>query len=100
VRHEQKSLVGHVHKKMAEKLKQLRPAAELFRVQALSLTGANEWLTAMPYEHDLHIPPHLTNWALTTYLQAPLLQQPLDCSRYEKGKWMPGACMPCDFALA
>jgi hypothetical protein len=35
VRHEQKSLVGHVHKKMAEELKQRRPVAELFRVQAL-----------------------------------------------------------------
>jgi hypothetical protein len=30
VRHEQKSLVDHVHKKLAEGLKQLRPAAELF----------------------------------------------------------------------
>jgi hypothetical protein len=40
VRHEQKSLVGHVHKKTAEELKKLRPAAELFGVQALSLTGA------------------------------------------------------------
>jgi hypothetical protein len=47
VRHEQESLVGHVHKKMAEELKQLRPAAELFRAQALSLTGAKEWLTAI-----------------------------------------------------
>jgi hypothetical protein len=84
VRHEQ-SLDGHVHKKMAEELIQLRPAAELFRVQALSLTGAKEWLTAMPYEHDLRIPPHLMKWALATYLQAPLLQQPLDCSRYEQG---------------
>jgi hypothetical protein len=63
VRHEQKSLVGHVHKKMAEELKQLRPAAELFRVQALSSTGAKEWLTAMPYDHDLRIPPHLMKWA-------------------------------------
>jgi hypothetical protein len=86
VRHKQKSLVGHVHKKMAEELKQLRPAAELFRVQALSLTGANEWLTAMPYEHDLRIPPHLMKWASATYLQAPLLQQPLDCSRCEQGQ--------------
>jgi hypothetical protein len=49
VRHEQKSLVGHVDKNMADELKHLRPAAELFRVQALSLTGAKEWLTAMPY---------------------------------------------------
>jgi hypothetical protein len=80
------SLVGHVHKKMAEELKQLRPAAELFRVQALSLTGANEWLTAMPYEHDLRIPPHLMKWALATYVQAPLLQQPLDCSRCAQGE--------------
>jgi hypothetical protein len=36
VRHEQKPLVGHMHKRMAEELKPLRPAAELFRVQALS----------------------------------------------------------------
>jgi hypothetical protein len=86
VRHELKSLVGHVHKNMAEDLKQLRPAAELFRVQALCLTRAKEWLTAMPYEHDLRIPPHLMNWALATYLQAPLLQQPLDCSRFEPGE--------------
>jgi hypothetical protein len=40
VRHEQQSLVGHVNKKMAEDLKQLRPAAELFRIPALSLTAA------------------------------------------------------------
>jgi hypothetical protein len=73
VRHEQKSLVGHVHKKMAEELKQLRPAAVLFRVQALPLTVAKEWLTAMPYEHDLRIPPYPMKWALATYLQAPLL---------------------------
>jgi hypothetical protein len=86
VRHEQKYLVGHVHKKMAEELKQLRPAAELFRVQALSSTGAKEWLTAMPYEHDLRIPPHLMKWALATYLQEPLLPQPLDCSRCEQGE--------------
>jgi hypothetical protein len=86
VRHEQKSLVGHVHKKMAEELKKPHPAAELFRVQALSLTGAKEWLAAMPYEHDLRIPPHLMNWALATYLQTPLLQQPLDCSRCEQGE--------------
>jgi hypothetical protein len=66
VRHEQKSLVGHVHKTMAEELKQLRPAAELFRVQALSLTGVKEWLTAMPYEHDLRKPPHLMKRALAT----------------------------------
>jgi hypothetical protein len=59
VRHEQMSLDGHVQKKMVEELKQLRHAAELFRVQALSLTGANEWLTAMLYEHVLRIPPHL-----------------------------------------
>jgi hypothetical protein len=32
---EQKSLVGHVNKKMAEELKQLRPAAELFRAGAV-----------------------------------------------------------------
>jgi hypothetical protein len=86
VHHEQMSLVGHVHKKMAEELKQLCPAAELFRVQALYLTGAKEWLTAMPYEHDLRIPPHLMKWALATYMQAPLLQQPLDCSRCEQGE--------------
>jgi hypothetical protein len=84
--HEQKPLVGQVHKKMAEGLKQLRRAAEVFRVQALSLTGAKEWLTAVPYEHDLRIPPHLMKWALATYLQAPLLQQPLDCSRCEQGE--------------
>jgi hypothetical protein len=48
VRHEQKSLVVHVHKKMAEELKQLRPAAELFRVESLSLTAAKERLTAIP----------------------------------------------------
>jgi hypothetical protein len=42
VRHEQKSLVGHVHKKMVEELKQLRPAPELFRVQVLTLAGAKE----------------------------------------------------------
>jgi hypothetical protein len=52
VRHKQKSLVVHVHKKVAEELKKQSPAAELFRVQALSLTGAKEWLTAKPYEHD------------------------------------------------
>jgi hypothetical protein len=86
VRHEQMYLVVHVQRKMAEELKQLRPAAELFRVQALSLTGAKEWLTAMPYEHDLRIPPHLMKWALVSYLQAPLLQQPLDCSRCEQGE--------------
>jgi hypothetical protein len=86
VRHEQKSFVGHVHKKMAEELKQLRPAAELFRIQGLSLTGTKEWLTAMPYEHDLRIPPHVMKWALATYLQAPPLQQPLDCSRCEQGE--------------
>jgi hypothetical protein len=40
-------------------------------LEALSLTGAKEWLTAMPYEHDLRIPPHLMKWALATYLQAP-----------------------------
>jgi hypothetical protein len=62
-----------VHKKMAEEFKQLRPAAELFRVQALPLTVAKEWLTAIPYEHDLRIPPYLMMWALATYLQAPLL---------------------------
>jgi hypothetical protein len=62
---------------MAEKLKQLRPSVELLRVQALSLTGAKQLLTSMPYEHDLHIPPHLMKWALATYLQAPPLQQPL-----------------------
>jgi hypothetical protein len=86
VRHEQKSSVGHVNKKMAEELKQLRPAAELFRVQALSLTGAKELLTAMPNEHDLRTPPHLMKWALVTYWQAPLLQQSLDCSRCEHGE--------------
>jgi hypothetical protein len=53
---------------MAEELKQLRPAAELFRVQVLFLTGAKEWLTAMPYDHGLRIPPHLVKWALATYL--------------------------------
>jgi hypothetical protein len=79
-------LVGHVNKKMAEELKQLRPATELFRVQAQSLTGAKEWLTAMPYEHDLRIPPHLMTWALATYLKAPLLQLPLDCSPCEQGE--------------
>jgi hypothetical protein len=100
VRHEQKSLVGHVHKKMAEELKQLRPAAELFRVQALSLTGAKDWLTAMPYEHGLRIPPHLMNWVLATYLQAPLLRQPLDCSRCEQGEVDAMVCMPCDVTLA
>jgi hypothetical protein len=86
VRHEQKSLVGHVNKKMAEELKQQRPAAELFRVQALSLTGAKRWLSAMPCEHDLRIPPHVMKWALATYLQALLFQQPLDCSRCEQGE--------------
>jgi hypothetical protein len=86
LRHEQKSLGGHVHKHMAEELKQQRPAAELFRVQALSLTGTKEWLTAMPYEHDLRIPPHLMKWALASYLQAPLLQQPLDCSQCDQGE--------------
>jgi hypothetical protein len=40
-------------------------------------------------EHDLRIPPHLMKWALLTYLQAPLLQQPLDCSRYEQGEMDP-----------
>jgi hypothetical protein len=60
-----------VHKKMAEELKKLRPVAELFRLQALSLIGAKEWLTAIPYEHDRLIPPHLMKWALATYLQAP-----------------------------
>jgi hypothetical protein len=84
VRHEQKALVGHEHKKMAEELKQLCAPAELFRVLALYLTGAKEWLTAMPHEHDLRIPPHLMKWALATYLQAHLLQQPLDCSRCEQ----------------
>jgi phage gp16-like protein len=54
VHHEQKSLVGHMHKKMAGELKQLRPAAELFRVQALSLTGAKEWLTAMSMTSAFH----------------------------------------------
>jgi hypothetical protein len=86
VRHEQKTLVGHVHKKMAEKLKQLGPSAELFLVQVLSLAGAKEWFTAMPYEHDLHIPPHLMKWALATYLQETLLKLPLDCSRCEQGE--------------
>jgi hypothetical protein len=86
VRLEQKSLVVHVHKKMAEELKQLRPAAELFRVQSLSLTAAKEWLSAMPYEHDLRIPPHLMKWALAPYLQAYLLQQPLYCSLCEQGE--------------
>jgi hypothetical protein len=71
---------------MVEELKPLRPATDLFRVQALSLTGAKEWLTAMPYEHDLRIPPYLMKWALATYLQAPMLQQPLDCSRCEQGE--------------
>jgi hypothetical protein len=55
-------MVGLVQKKMAEELKQLRPAAELFRVQALSLTGAKELLIAMPYVHDLRIPPQLMKW--------------------------------------
>jgi hypothetical protein len=55
-------------------------------VQALSLIGAKEWLTAIRYEHDLRIPPHLMKWALATYLQAPLLKQPLDCSRCEHGE--------------
>jgi hypothetical protein len=64
VRHEQKSLVGHVHKKMEEELKQLRPAAELFLVQALSLTGAKDWLTAMPYEHNL-VHPALSYWTFS-----------------------------------
>jgi hypothetical protein len=74
-----------VHEKIAEEeLKQLRPAAELLRVQALSLTGAKEWLAAMPYEHDLRIPPHLMKWRFT-YLQALLLQQPLDYSCCEQG---------------
>jgi hypothetical protein len=68
VHHEQKSVVGHVHKRMAEELKQLRPAAELFRVQALSSTGAKECLTTIPYEHDLRNPPHLMKWALATLL--------------------------------
>jgi hypothetical protein len=77
VRHEQKFLVGHVHKKMAEKLKQLRPAAELICVQVLSLAGAKECLTANE--------PHLMNWELATYLQAPLLKLPLHCSRCEQG---------------
>jgi hypothetical protein len=72
LRHEQKSLVGHVDKKLAEELKQQCPAAELFRVQALSLTVKMEWLTAMPYEYDLRIPPHLMKWALATYLHAPV----------------------------
>jgi hypothetical protein len=99
VRHEQKSLVGHVHKTMAEELKQLRPAAELFRVQALSLTGAKEWLTAMPDEHDLRIPPHLVKRALATYLMA----QRCCSSRWiaviaSRGKWM-YAFMPCDVTL-
>jgi hypothetical protein len=40
----------------------------------------------MPYEHDLRIPPHLMNWALATYLQAPRLQQPLYFSRCEQGE--------------
>jgi hypothetical protein len=71
-------LVDHAHKKMAEGFKQLRCAEEVFRAQALSLTGAKERLTAVPYEHDLRIPSHLMKWALATYLQAPLLQQPLD----------------------
>jgi hypothetical protein len=74
VRPEPKSLVGHVHKKMAEELTHQHPAAELFRVEAPSLTGAKEWLPAMPYGHDLRIPPHLMKWALAAYLQAPLLQ--------------------------
>jgi hypothetical protein len=55
------------------------------RVSHNTLTSAKEWLTAMPYEHDLHIPPHLMKWALATYLQATVLQQPLDCSRCEQG---------------
>jgi hypothetical protein len=40
----------------------------------------------MPYEHDLRIPPHIMKWALATYLQVPLLQQPLDFSRCEQGQ--------------
>jgi hypothetical protein len=75
-----------MHKKMLEELKQLRPTAQLFCVQALSLTGAKESLTAMLYEHDLRTPPHLIKWAFATYLQAPLLQWPLDCSRCEQGE--------------
>jgi hypothetical protein len=99
VRHEQKSLVGHVHKTMAEELKQLRPATELFRVQALSLTGAKEWWTAMPYENDLRIPPHLVKRALATYLMA----NRCCSSRWiavvaSRGKWM-YACMSCDVTL-
>jgi hypothetical protein len=42
--------------------------------------------TASRYEHDLRIPPHLMKRALDTYLQAPLLQQPLDCSHCEQGE--------------
>jgi hypothetical protein len=99
VRHELKSLVGHMHNKMAEELHKLRPAVELFRVQALSLTEAKECVTAVPYEHGLRIPPHLMTWALATYFQAPLLQKQLHCSRFEQGKRMSGPCMPCDVAL-
>jgi hypothetical protein len=71
---------------MEEELKQRRPAMELLHVLALSLTGAKEWLTAMPFEHDLRSPPHLMKWGLSTYLQAPLLHRPLDFSRCELGE--------------
>jgi hypothetical protein len=60
--------------------------AELLCVQPLSFAGAKVRLASMPHEHDLRIPPQLMKWALATYLQAPLLQQPLDCSRCEQGE--------------
>jgi hypothetical protein len=56
----------------------------------------------MPYEHDLRIPPHLMKWALATYLQAPLLKQPLDCSPCEQGEmdvWVFLHAMRCHFGL-
>jgi hypothetical protein len=43
LRHERGSFVVHAHKEVAKELKRRRPAADLFRVQALSLTNA-KWV--------------------------------------------------------
>jgi hypothetical protein len=84
MRLEQKYLVGHLHKKAVEVLRKQRPAVVLFRVQARSLTGITEWLTAMPHEHDLRMISRLMKWALDTYVRVSLLKPPLVYSRCEQ----------------
>jgi hypothetical protein len=60
-----------------------------FEAKAPSLTGAMEWLTAMRYEHDLQIPPHIIGVARVRTCRRRCCSRRRIVFVMRLGKWMP-----------